>query len=72
MFLSEELNIEQLMAAYEDHNGRTLFECIDQQPESVPELNGHDEGGTVAMLTTTTWRQPATVSPVLPMTLRRR
>ena len=31
-----------LMAAPDHHNGRTLFECIDQQPESVPELNGHD------------------------------
>ena len=31
-----------LMTAYEGHNGRTLFECIDGQPQSVPELNGYD------------------------------
>ena len=31
-----------IMAGHEGHAGRTLFECIDQQPESVPELNGHD------------------------------
>ena len=31
-----------LMAAAYDHNGRTLYECIDHQPESVPELDGHD------------------------------
>ena len=31
-----------LMAGHEGHNGRTFFECIDQQPESVPGLNGHD------------------------------
>ena len=32
------------MAAPDHHFGRTLFECIDQQPESVPELNGVDGG----------------------------
>ena len=31
-----------LMAGRENQNGRTLFECIDQQTESVPELNGGD------------------------------
>ena len=31
-----------LMAAHYNHNGRTLFECIDGQPESVPGLNGGD------------------------------
>ena len=31
-----------LMAAYPNHNGRTLFECIDHQPESVSGLDGHD------------------------------
>ena len=29
-----------LMAAYHGYNGRTLFECIDHQPESVPGLDG--------------------------------
>ena len=31
-----------LMAAAYNHNGRTLFECVDDQPESVPGLNGDD------------------------------
>ena len=31
-----------LMAGRENLNGRTLFECIDQQPQSVPGLNGID------------------------------
>ena len=31
-----------LMAAYFSQNGRTLFECVDDQPESVPGLNGRD------------------------------
>ena len=31
-----------LMAAAQSHNGRTLFECVDDQPESVPGLNGAD------------------------------
>ena len=31
-----------LMAAHDGHNGRTLFECVDDQPESVPGLNGYD------------------------------
>ena len=31
-----------LMAAHYTHNGRTLFECVDDQPESVPGLNGGD------------------------------
>ena len=32
-----------LMAAYPGHSGRTLFQCIDHQPESVPGLDGHDD-----------------------------
>ena len=36
-----------LMAAAHDHNGRTLFECIDDQPESVPGLNAHDTNNTL-------------------------
>ena len=32
-----------LMAAHDIHNGRTEFECIDNQPESVPGLNGFDD-----------------------------
>ena len=31
-----------LMAERVDNNGRTLFECIDDQPESVPGLNDRD------------------------------
>ena len=31
-----------LMAAHYNHNGRTLFKCIDHQPESVPGLDGCD------------------------------
>ena len=31
-----------LMAAHGGHRGRTLFECIDDQPESVPGLNTYD------------------------------
>ena len=31
-----------LMAAYPGHNGRTLFEGIDGQPETVSGLNGFD------------------------------
>ena len=31
-----------LMAADHRHNGRTLFECVDDQPESVSRLNGGD------------------------------
>ena len=31
-----------LMANYHGYNGRTLFECIDHQPESVPGLDGFD------------------------------
>ena len=30
------------MAAAYSHNGRALFECVDDQPESVPGLNGGD------------------------------
>ena len=30
------------MAAHESYNGCTLFECVDDQPESVPGLNGRD------------------------------
>ena len=32
-----------LMAAHPSYNGRTLFQCIDHQPESVPGLDGHDD-----------------------------
>ena len=28
------------MAAAQGHDGHTLFECVDDQPESVPGLNG--------------------------------
>ena len=31
-----------LMAAYHGHYGRTLFECIDSTPQSVPGLDGWD------------------------------
>ena len=31
-----------LMAAYNHHNGRTLFECIDSTPQSVPGLDARD------------------------------
>ena len=31
-----------IMADYHSHNGRYLYECIDQAPESVPGLDGHD------------------------------
>ena len=31
-----------LMAAYHSYNGRTLFECIDSTPQSVPGLDGYD------------------------------
>ena len=30
------------MAAFPAHHGRTLFECIDHQPESVPGLDNGD------------------------------
>ena len=36
-----------LMAAHYGHNGRTLFECIDLQPESVPGLDGHDSNNAL-------------------------
>ena len=36
-----------LMAAYYGHNGRTLFECVDDQPESVPGLNGGDNNNAL-------------------------
>ena len=36
-----------LMAAYPGYNGRTLFECIDDQPESVPGLNTYDGDNTL-------------------------
>ena len=36
-----------LMAAYHGYNGRTLFECIDDQPESVPGLNTHDSNNAL-------------------------
>ena len=35
-----------LMAGHENSKGRTLFECIDQQPESDPGLNEHDGTNT--------------------------
>ena len=35
------------MAAYHGHNGRTLFECVDDQPESVPGLNGEDDSNAL-------------------------
>ena len=35
-----------LMAGNENYNGRTLFECIDEQPESDPGLNEHDSTNT--------------------------
>ena len=31
-----------LMAGFRNYNGRTLFECIDSTPQSVPGLDGHD------------------------------
>ena len=31
-----------IMATRGSNNGRTLFECIDRQPQSVPGLNGYD------------------------------
>ena len=31
-----------LMAGHDGYNGRTLFQCIDHQPESVPGLDGND------------------------------
>ena len=34
-----EYNTGYLMAAYYGQNGRTLFECIDKHPETVPGLN---------------------------------
>ena len=36
-----------LMAAHRLHNGRTLFECIDDQAESVPGLNAHDANNAI-------------------------
>ena len=36
-----------LMAAYHRHNGRTLFECVDDQPESVPGLNEYDDSNAL-------------------------
>ena len=36
-----------LMAAAHDHNGRRLFECVDDQPESVPGLNGQDDSNAL-------------------------
>ena len=36
-----------LMAAHYSHNGRTLFECIDDQPESVPRLNARDDSNAL-------------------------
>ena len=36
-----------LMAAHYSHNGRTLFECVDDQPESVPGLNGRDSDNAI-------------------------
>ena len=35
------------MAAHDGHNGRTLFECIDHQPESVPGLDGYDDNNAL-------------------------
>ena len=36
-----------LMAAHQSHNGRTLFECVDDQSESVPGLNGSDDNNAL-------------------------
>ena len=36
-----------LMAAHYSHNGRTLFECVDDQPESVPGLNAQDNNNAI-------------------------
>ena len=36
-----------LMAAHHSYNGRTLFECIDHQPESVPGLDGGDNSNAL-------------------------
>ena len=35
------------MAARYNYNGRTLFECIDHQPESVPGLDGCDSNNAL-------------------------
>ena len=32
-----------IMATHYSYNGRTLFECVDDQPESVPGLNGYEK-----------------------------
>lgn len=36
-----------LMVGHENHNGRTLFECIDQQPQSVPGLGAFDNNNAL-------------------------
>ena len=36
-----------LMAAHYSHNGRTLFECIDSTPQSVPGLDGGDDNNAL-------------------------
>ena len=36
-----------LMAAVDGHNGRTLFECIDSTPQSVPGLDGGDSSNAL-------------------------
>ena len=36
-----------LMAGHDGYNGRTFFECIDQQPQSVPGLNAHDNNNAI-------------------------
>ena len=36
-----------LMAAYHGHNRQTLFECVDDQSESVPGLNGQDDNNAL-------------------------
>ena len=36
-----------LMATHYSHNGRTIFECVDDQSESVPGLNGGDDNNAL-------------------------
>ena len=36
-----------IMANYHSHNGRSLYECIDQAPESVPGLNAWDSNNAL-------------------------
>ena len=35
--------IGYLMTEYRNHDGRTMYECVDKDPESVPGLDGHSD-----------------------------